>query len=258
MPNYNIPPGEQYPLGIDCASRPFGEAVKASPYSLICRYLSSGGSAIPNKQLMPDEAQSYLDNDIAIISNWETDGRMDGGPDQGYHAASLAWSWHKACNGPDSATIYFSLDYDAALHEQPNIDAYIQGIINRLGVEHVGLYAGYWPCLRAKQAFPDIKIWQTTAWSGSNVLESANLFQRVGAVNVGGADCDVNEIRTPGNTGAWQDKDINMGKVTSAIDGKEYPPEDMLRFIDYHTFNSDKKLDTIVDLLTRLVTKLGA
>lgn len=206
MPNYNILPGETFSLGIDCASRPYGPAVQASPYSLICRYLSDGGAGLPGKLLLPDEAQSYLANDIALVSNWETyANRMREGYNAGLADAKAAWAQHKACGGPDNAVVYFSCDYDAPESDQPAINAYLQACIDYLGVQSVGIYGGYWVVKRCKEYAPGIHIWQACAWSGGNVHPQANLYQRLGTVYVNGCACDVNEIRTPGSAGAWQD-----------------------------------------------------
>lgn len=209
MPNYNILPGQRFSLGIDCASRPYGPAVKSSPYSLVCRYLSDGGSGLPGKLLLPDEAKSYLDNDVAVVSNWETTANMMlGGYNAGAADARSAWAQHKRCGGPDNAVVYFSCDFDVAESQQATINAYLQGCIDYLGVQSVGIYGGYWVCKRAKEYNAGVHLWQTLAWSGGNIHPDVNLLQRIGTVVVNGCQCDVNEIRTPGHAGAWQDVNV--------------------------------------------------
>src|SRR5574340_1012652 len=199
MPRYNIIPGERVSLGIDCASRPYGPAVRNSPYSTICRYLSDGGEQLPGKQLLPDEAASYLEHDIALVSNWESwADRMREGEQAGREDAGRAGDWHNHCGGPDHGVIYFSCDYDAPEGDQGAIDDYLRACIDVLGADRVGLYGGYWPLSRAKVAMPSLRLWQTLAWSGSNRCDGLNMLQRIGFVTVGGAQCDVNEIHTPG------------------------------------------------------------
>lgn len=269
MPNYNIPAGERYPLGVDCAGRPYGEAVAQSPYSLICRYLSDGGASLPGKQLHPDEAADYIGHDVALVSNWETyETRMSEGHDAGYQDARTAWNVHKACGGPDGATVYFSCDYDSPESDQVGINAYLQGAVDYLGIDSVGIYAGFHVARRARAAFPGLKVWQTAAWSGGNVLNDIQLYQRIGFAWVGGSQCDVNEIRTPGRVGAWQDqlptsaKDYEMGTITSLVDGKVMTPEETLGYVDLHAYQSAEQGKAIVEalneqnaLLTQILTK---
>jgi hypothetical protein len=266
MPNYNIPRGETFPLGIDCAGRPFGPAVaKNSPYSLICRYLSDGGNSLPGKLLLPEEAKSYVDNDVAVVSNWETyANRAREGYSAGHSDAINAWNRHKACGGPDNVVVYFSVDYDAPESDQVAINAYFQACVDYLGVQSVGVYGGYWVCKRVKEAFPGVHIWQTKAWSGSNVHPDVNLLQRIGFVTVGGVQCDVNEIRTPGSAGAWQDIPVVPAPVVPEVvvpqpDPVVVPePAPGVPVTPVHAPVSDsQKLDYLVAGMTAVVKQLG-
>jgi Domain of unknown function (DUF1906) len=258
MPNYNILPGEKYSLGIDSAYRPGGFAVRNSPYSTIFRYLTDGGTELPDKHLTLDEVESYLVYDVALVSNWESTGTVGDGYNQGIHDANAAIADHINLGGPVGATIYFSIDYDAPESDQPLINLYLQACYDTFGEKfNVGLYAGYWVCKRARDRFPDIRIWQTGAWSGGNILDNIQAYQRVQTATVGGCSCDVNEIRQPLTLGAWQDvKDVN--NVVSLVDQKTYTPEQMMAYIDFHTYNTDTKLDTMIAILNHIASKLGA
>ena len=198
--------GYDYPLLLDAASRPYGPAVKASIYDGISRYLSDGGSGLPGKLLLPDEAQSYISNDQALVSNWETTADMMlGGYDQGKSDAQSAWTQHKNCGGPDGAVVYFSADFDASPDRQAQINAYLQGCVDYLGAHSVGVYGSYYVCQRVHAWNPNIYLWQTQAWSGGQVLDGIHLYQRndLGYAVVAGCQCDINEIRRPDDFGQW-------------------------------------------------------
>ncbi|WP_405163209.1 DUF1906 domain-containing protein [Nocardia sp. NBC_01499] len=205
MVNLYIPRGYSYPLILDSASRPYGNAVQASIYSGICRYLSDGGSELPGKLLLADEAKSYIAADQALVSNWETTADMMlRGANGGYDDVRRAWDQHKMCGGPDNAVVYFSCDFDSTPEQQVDINEYLQACVDFLGVQSVGVYGSYYVCQRVHQWTPEIYLWQTQAWSGGQVYDGIHLYQRndLGSVLVGGAECDVNEVRRP-DFGQW-------------------------------------------------------
>lgn len=257
MPNYNVEPGEIYSLGIDCAWYLGGAAVKESIYSTVIRYVASGGTTLPQKLLGAPEARTYLANDIALVSNFESDGKPGNGYNTGYNDAALAVRNHTTAGGPRNSTIYFSIDYDAPETDQPLINDYFKGVYDYMaGLYSVGVYGGYYVCKRLRAAYPNIKIWQTVAWSGGQILDDIELYQRVGAANVNGVDCDVNEIRKPGRIGAWQEAMDANEQVTSLIDGKSYSVSQYIQFIDYHSFKTDQATAQIVTALNNVAAKL--
>ena len=76
--------------GLDYAGGiPGGAAIAAAGYRFVCRYLSSGGSALPSKMLTPAEADDLRANGIEIVSNWETTGEemLNGGYRKKYFRA---------------------------------------------------------------------------------------------------------------------------------------------------------------------------
>lgn len=268
MPNFNIIEGEPYPLGVDASAHVDPQALQRSPYCAIVRYLTPGGIELPQKLLTFGEARGYIEADIALISVWESNGKAGNGWSTGWNDATMAMSNHLAAGGPTGSTLYFAIDYDAPEGDQPLIDDYIKGVYDAVGkMFTVGLYAGYWVCMRARQTFPDLRIWQTEAWSGPNVLDNIQMLQRIGQPTVGGVTVDVNEIRDIERLGYWQ-KANEMATnelITSGIDGKQYSESDMLSFIDYHTFNTavnilpglQTALSDITNQLTAIQQKLG-
>jgi hypothetical protein len=191
-------------LGLDYAGgRPGGGAIKNAGYAFVVRYLSSGGSGLPGKQLLPAEANDLRANGIEIVSNWETTAtRMLAGFNGGVADATSALAQVLACGGRADRPIYFSADWDATEAQQTPINDYLRGAATVIGVQNVGIYGGFWPVSRALNAGVAKWAWQTKAWSGTNVDPRINLWQRIGFVNVGGVQCDVNESRTS-DYGQW-------------------------------------------------------
>lgn len=252
-----------YGHGIDCADRPYGGMVANAQYGYIFRYLSDGGSSIPGKQLLPDEAKSYLDAGVRLVSNWETTADM---MLRGYAGGKIdsdnAWSWHRHCGGPDDATIYYSCDFDTTPQEQVVINAYLQACIDQYGLDQTGVYGSYYVCERARQAFPGIKTWQTLAWSGGQTSPNNTVLQLIGTVYVGNVACDRNIINDIGNVGAWNEDRMNSQDIqnavlntpiVSAVDGKTYTLGYILAAIDYKTFGlGSPAITSLVDQSTKL------
>lgn len=260
-----IPPGRDYPLLLDAASRPYGPAVKASVYDGICRYLSDGGSGLPGKLLLPDEAQSYIDNDQALVSNWETTADMMlGGYNQGKSDGAAAWAQHKNCGGPDGAAIYFSCDFDEAPAQDADIEGYLQGALDTIGTAgKVGIYGSFYVCQRVHAWNANIYLWQTEAWSGGQILDGIHLYQRndLGYATVGNCQCDINEIRRPDDFGQWN---IHLGGPTVTAPQTPAPPalgpnqvlnylgvpvdrDFMLAWVDKRAARNEQLLSAILD-----------
>lgn len=198
-------------LGLDYAGgRPGGGAIAAAGYTFVVRYLSDGGPGLPGKLLTPTEADDLRANNIDIVGNWETTAqRMLDGYDAGARDAESALAQSLHCGASTGRPIYFSADWDVTPQQQAAIDAYLRGAGTVLLPENVGIYGGYWPVSRALDNGTAAWAWQTGAWSGGRVDSRINLYQRIGAVRVGGVECDVNEARTT-DFGQWS---IN-GKAT--------------------------------------------
>lgn len=181
--------------GLDYAGgRPGGGSIRAAGYDFVVRYLSDGGPGLPGKLLEPWEADDLRANGVAIVSNWETTAdRMLGGYAAGAYDAQQALDQVLACGGRRDRPIYFSADWDATPEQQGPIDDYLRGAASVIGVENVGIYAGYWPGSRALDNGTATWLWQTDAWSGGNADDRRKIHQRIGTVWVGGVDCDENE-----------------------------------------------------------------
>ena len=204
--------------GLDYAGgRPSAADIIAAGYNFVCRYVTSGGSSLPQKQLILSEAQNLLGAGVGVVSNWESSGTdMSGGSAQGISDAQQAQANHLAAGGDPTAPIYFSVDFDASDADQPNINAYFQGVASVITLPRTGVYGGYWVVKKCFDAGVVTWGWQTEAWSGDpadlspvgpdgTYLDArANILQRnsLGYATVGGVQCDIN-ISLTDNFGQW-------------------------------------------------------
>lgn len=206
--------------GLDFAGgRPGAAAVRDAGYRFVVRYLSPGGPNLPGKQLLPDEAQDYRAHGVEIVSNFESYAdRMKEGRPAGVQDATAALEHVLACGGRRDRPIYFSADWDATEWEQADIDDYLRGAGEVIGVENVGIYGGYWPVKRALDAGTARWAWQAQAWSGGNVDPRIHLLQRNsdGYAGVGGVECDVNEAHAA-DYGQWSIEEAPMGTTEDML-----------------------------------------
>jgi peptidoglycan hydrolase-like protein with peptidoglycan-binding domain len=187
--------------GLDFSwGRPDIGGMLAEGYTFVLRYLSYDDTG---KNLSYNEAQSYLNAGIDIVSNWEYDAHAPlNGYSQGVRDAEEAARQHLDCGGPADAPIYFSVDWDASPEEQGVINEYMQGCADVVGLARVGVYAGYWPHVRCLDAGVAVYGWQTYAWSGGNWDPRAHVRQVQNGVYVAGAEVDINTAHFD-NFGQW-------------------------------------------------------
>ncbi|OLT37860.1 hypothetical protein BJF79_28835 [Actinomadura sp. CNU-125] len=176
-------------FGVDYAwGRPGVAALKSAGANFACRYLSHDKTG---KNLTRAEADELSAAGIRLVVVWETsaaralDGRAAGEADARDAAAQAA-----DCGMPGDRPIYFAVDFDASADQQPEIDAYFDGVANVLGRRRTGMYGGYGPIGRA---FDNGKIaygWQTYAWSGGRWDDRAQLRQYSNGHTLNGVSVD--------------------------------------------------------------------
>lgn len=218
-------------LGLDySAGRPGGAAIRAAGYGFAVRYLDNGlGGSRAN--LTAAEVADLQANGVAVALVWErkllppapdraTQGRAAGAADAAAAKAAAA------AVGLAGLPIYFAVDFDIPDYAPANPDplaklgpvgVYFGGVRSVLPIGQVGVYGGYWAVKRVLDAGLASIAWQTVAWSGGNVDPRIALYQRLGTVNVGGVDCDVDEARQPnfgqntqGETVALTNDDVGL------------------------------------------------
>lgn len=181
--------------------------MKAAGVKFVCRYLDY----LPNgKVINSTEAVNLVKAGIEIVLVFEsTANRMLGGHAAGVADAQEADRQVKAL-GFAGVPVYFACDFDATPGDQAAINAYLDGAASVIGVKRTGIYGGYWPCVRAWQAHKVTYVWQTYAWSGSNVPGNPadrggvtrHLFQYSNGRHLGPASVDFDKKRMT-DAGQW-------------------------------------------------------
>ncbi|OSC18127.1 twin-arginine translocation pathway, partial [Mycobacterium vulneris] len=142
--------------------------------------------------------------------------------------ARTAWHLHTAAGGGQSAPIFFTIDEDIN-RDTWNDTAlpWFRGINSVLGVARTGVYGGVRVCQWAaadgvvgSSSTPGRRwVWQTKAWSGSQVHPAAVLYQRVVSTasnpgpKVGGLEVDVNDVLAP-DCGQWN---LHAGRASGDV-----------------------------------------
>lgn len=203
----------QYPRGLDYAGGaiPGANLVNAG-IQFVMRYLTSGGAALPGKQLTAGEFQDLMNNGLLVGFNFETDATFMV-EDNGAADATQALTYIRSLPGiPANAqpTVYFSADFDEAQTQDNILIAYLQAAAGVLGLAQTRLYGDYYICKRMMDAGVIGGFWQTEAWSSSQ--DGFHVDSRVGIVqrnNAGyqteaGIQCDINEAHVDlSQLGLW-------------------------------------------------------
>ncbi len=175
--------------GIDYAwTKPSISAVKSAGDVFVAQYASMDQS----KNLTPSRAHDLLSAGISIVLVYEYGAQdMLRGKAGGELDAQNAETLVEAC-GIDGIPIYFAADWDAMPSQQGAINSYLDGCAAIIGRGRVGLYGGYWPLSRARDAGKASYYWGTSAWSGTNWATgfTPDIMQG-GFVTVGGVQCDL-------------------------------------------------------------------
>jgi peptidoglycan hydrolase-like protein with peptidoglycan-binding domain len=174
-------PPTNFGLGVDYSfARPDLQMLKDRGHTFIARYLwkekYDDGVRI-NKGLSKAEydAAEALGFKVAVI--YEEDGKeLNKGLDAGIRVANEAERFRNA-QGLPSKPIYFNVDYDATDAEIPAILDALRGIAQVIGLERVGLYAGYKIVKAAFDAGVISFGMQTYAWSNGQWDSRAQLRQ---------------------------------------------------------------------------------
>lgn len=169
--------------------------VKAAGFSFVCRYLSNhetlGGV---DKDISATEVINYHAAGIALIFNWETSGTdmtsVANGVADARSAQAELEALAAATRQPSiaQAPVIFSADEAT----ESDMTGYMQGVNSVIGKARTGIYGGYGT---VKAAFDQGLVtygWQTFAWSNGQ-WDNRALIRQVGSVNVGPAQCDLDE-----------------------------------------------------------------
>lgn len=170
---------------------PTASGLKAAGKHFAVRYITTPGTG--NKGISKKEFDALHAEGIEVVVVYEGGaGDMKKGHAQGVADAKTAEANLKAIVGlNDNLPVYFACDWDATPGDQTAINAYLDGAASVLGRERIGLYGGYYPLKRAKDAGKIKWFWQTYAWSGGQVLAGIHLYQYKNGVALASGTVDL-------------------------------------------------------------------
>lgn len=173
--------------GVDYSwARPGGAKLAEAQKKFAVRYLFPDGQG--GKGLDMSELSDLLSNGIEVPVVYESyAARAKEGFSAGASDAKTAQAELVRLGMPANMPIYFAVDYDAPESDQGVIDDYLKGCASVIGIDRVGVYAGYWIVKRCKENGTAKWLWQTYAWSGGNVLDGIHLYQYKNGQDLNGA-----------------------------------------------------------------------
>jgi hypothetical protein len=210
--------------GVDYSfDHPTPAQLKAAGKRFACRYVYPASQQQGTKNLTRAEADSLRAHGIDIVSNYESyAGRAgDGGRGAGQSDAQAADRQHRACGGPGTRPIFFSVDFDTSTADYPRIDAYFKGIGSVIGTARTGVYGEYELCkhlidagLIGKSASAGhFYAWQTYAWSAGKYDERCCLAQDKNGVKLGSGTVDLDSAHCA-DYGQWGFKAVTKPPAT--------------------------------------------
>ena len=170
--------------------RPSNSQLKSNGVQFVCRYLSW----LPNGKVIDRaEYQNLLSQGVSVVLNWEyyAEDAIRGANHyaDGQVQATEAERQRKALGAP-ACPIYFSADFDATPSQQGAINSWLDGVASVIGRDRTGVYGSYYVVKRSMEAGKATYGWQTYAWSGGNIYNSAHIYQYNNGIIGGQVDQD--------------------------------------------------------------------
>jgi hypothetical protein len=188
---------------VDSAGHPPAAAVVQAGYPVVCSYYAP----LPNpKVLTKPLVEIYARAGLALVTVWEGIGTgAAGGQSEGVSDAQQAVQQAQEVGQPKGTSIFGAVDFEPTGAQLPIIVAYFQGFVGVLRANGYkgGPYGADFVCDAVAQAGFADHCWQTVAWSGGRISPKANMLQLAEQVDLGGVTCDLNNVITPNDFGAW-------------------------------------------------------
>lgn len=242
--------------------------LKAQGVHFMARYLSPD----PSKNITASEVRDYAANGIAVVVVWEGSGTaMLGGYAAGVNDAKAAEIQRKAVGLPDNMPIYFACDFDAQGSQYHDVNEYMRGVNDVIGVDRSGFYGGKFTCdnVAASPARASF-FWQTIAWSNGLKANKVSIYQDGHTLFGGNADTDYAETADYGQyprpngdlvatqaeidaiaAAVWNHTEINVSNNQATRMGA------YVRYSDYLRDQQTKTLTAQIGALTALVQALS-
>lgn len=185
--------------GVDYSDgRPGGAALAAAGKRFAVRYLKYRGITDPNKYLTAAELADLHGHGISAVANFEsTSDRATLGRQAGISDGTDAKAAVNGLGFPATCPVYFSVDFNAQISDQPAIDAYLEGAATILGVARIGVYGSFAVCTRCRANGTATWFWQSEAWSSGHISTFAHIYQYLNSQRIAGSAVDLDRaLRT--------------------------------------------------------------
>jgi hypothetical protein len=183
-------------------ARPGGRSIVAAGRAFVVRYVPYPGDG--GKGLTAAEIVDYRKNGLAICLVFEsTKARARAGQYAGRADATVAQDAIYRLGMPASLPVYFAVDWDAQIVDQPLIDQYLRGAADILGASRVGVYGGINVINRCKVNKSARWFWQTYAWSAGRTAYGIHLYQYSNGRQLNGKAVDYTRAMQA-QYGQWQ------------------------------------------------------
>jgi hypothetical protein len=183
--------------GIDCASKitkEIAEQLAAEGYCFACRYHVPKGY---EKRLTEDEAKMISAAGLEILSIFETyANRALEGASAGEEDGAAALKVARELKVPESAIIYFAVDFDAQSADMDAIEAYLRAAKDQTTPYDIGVYGSYSVIEEMAKRYACKGFWQTYAWSYDEKSAYMNVYQYSNGEEAAGIEVDFNEAES--------------------------------------------------------------
>jgi hypothetical protein len=205
--------------GIDFSyARPGGKAIAAAGKAFVVRYIRPGdGRSLTAAEIADYRAHGL---DIALVFEAQATRPLDGLA-AGMADAKQAQAQIVALGIPTNIPVYFAVDFNASLAQQPAIDNYLRGAASVIGLNRVGVYGGGYLLARCRTNKTATWFWQCASTSWGPLQSFAHLHQyRTGSTTppappINGGAVDLDTALQP-NFGQWPATGITAGGMQSA------------------------------------------
>lgn len=197
--------------GIDTAVRLTEDqckSIRRGGYLWVGRYLVPPNSY--RKALTLEEAKTITDAGLHILTVYETTAnRAKSGWTGGIYDGEVALACAKNIGMPESAVIYFAVDYDAPSADFQTIENYLKAAKSVIYPYKVGVYGGY----KVVDYLAGKKVcdayWQCMAWSYGKKHPERAVYQAKADVKMLGISADINECESMEKAGIWNYKEAD-------------------------------------------------
>jgi len=183
--------------GIDCAAKISAAAaqqIKAAGYDFVCRYLVPNVGSTAWKALTTAEMHAISDAGLLQLSVFESGAdRCKGGAAAGAADGRTAYLLAQNYGIPETAILYFAVDFDAQTVDLDAIEAYLRAARAQTGNYEVGVYGSYRVIEAMAQRGACRGFWQCYAWSYKQTSTHRTAYQYRNGQTVAGISVDLDE-----------------------------------------------------------------